>query len=206
MGIYLSAHPLDEYKIVLDNLCNTQCQELADVAALSDREDVIVGGIVTAVRTGFTKNGKPFGIVTIEDFGGSGELAIFGEEWGRQSGFFTIGASVYVVGKVVPRWQYNENSPKDLKVTSVEFLQTIKDKAIERITIQLTTDLLNDKIVTELTELVSEHPGKTKLFFQLRDSLGKHHVLTESTKHLVDVRHTLIDYIEQTEGLDYRIN
>ena len=206
VGIYLSAHPLDEYKIVLDNLCNTQCQELADVAALSDREDVIVGGIVTAVRTGFTKNGKPFGIVTIEDFGGSGELAIFGEEWGRQSGFFTIGASVYVVGKVVPRWQYNENSPKDLKVTSVEFLQTIKDKAIERITIQLTTDLLNDKIVTELTELVSEHPGKTKLFFQLRDSLGKHHVLTESTKHLVDVRHTLIDYIEQTEGLDYRIN
>ena len=133
-------------------------------------------------------------------------MAIFGEEWGRQSGFFTIGASVYVVGKVVPRWQYNENSPKDLKVTSVEFLQTIKDKAIERITIQLTTDLLNDKIVTELTELVSEHPGKTKLFFQLRDSLGKHHVLTESTKHLVDVRHTLIDYIEQTEGLDYRIN
>ena len=206
VGIYLSAHPLDEYKIVLDNLCNTQCQELADVAALSDREDVIVGGIVTAVRTGFTKNGKPFGIVTIEDFGGSGELAIFGEEWGRQSGFFTIGASVYVVGKVVPRWQYNENSPKDLKVTRVEFLQTIKDKAIERITIQLTTDLLNDKIVTELTELVSEHPGKTKLFFQLRDSLGKHHVLMESTKHLVDVRHTLIDYIEQTEGLDYRIN
>ncbi len=206
VGIYLSAHPLDEFRIVLENLCNTNCQELADVEALSDRDTVVLGGIVTAVRTGFTKTGKTFGIVTLEDFEGSGELALFGEEWASHSGFFTIGASVYVTGKVVPRWQYNENSPKDLKVSSVEFLQTIKDKNIDRITIQLTTDMLNDETVTELNEIICEYPGKTKLFFQLRDSLGKHHVLMESKKHQVDVRHKLIEFIEQTGGLDYKIN
>ena len=206
VGIYLSAHPLDEYKIVLDNLCNTKCQDLADVSALADREDVILGGIVTSIRTGFTKNGKPYGIVTLEDFEGLGELAIFGEEWGRFSGFFTMSASVYVTGKVVPRWKYNENSPMDLKVSNVEYLQTIKDRAIERITIQMTTDLLNDQVVEDLSEIVSEHPGKTKLFFQLRDSRGKHHVLMQSNNHTVDVRHQLIDYIEKCDGLDYKIN
>ena len=91
-------------------------------------------------------------------------------------------------------------------MTGVEFLQTVKEKAIDRITIQMTTDLLNDQIVTELGELVNEHPGKTKLFFQLRDSMGKHHVLLRSKNSMVDVRHALIDYIERTEALDYKIN
>jgi len=206
VGIYLSAHPLDEYRIVLDNLCNTRCQELADVDSLSDRDPVVLGGIVTGVRTGFTKTGKTFGIVTLEDFEGSGELPLFGEEWAKHSGFFTIGASVYVTGKIEPRWKYNENSPKDLRVSSVDFLQTIKDRAIDRITIQLTTDMLNEQTVAELSEIISEHPGKTKLFFQLRDSQGKHHVLMESKNRCVDVRYALINYIEQNDGLDYKIN
>jgi DNA polymerase-3 subunit alpha len=206
VGIYLSAHPLDEYKIVLDNLCNTKCQELADVDRLTDRDPVVLGGIVTAVRTGFTKNGKTFGIVTLEDFEGSGELALFGDDWGRHSGFFSIGASVYVTGKVQARWQFKEDGPKDLKVTGVEFLQSVKEKAIDRITIQLTTDLVDDGVVADLNEIICEHPGKTKLFFLLRDSQSRHHVLMRSQKHTVDIRHSLIDYIEQHEGLDYKIN
>ena len=206
VGIYLSAHPLDEYKIVLDNLCNTRCDELADVGNLAGREDVTIGGIVTSVRTGFTKTGKPFGIVTLEDFVGSGELALFGEAWGDKSGFFTVGASVYVTGKVKPRFSYNPDGPKDLGITGVEFLQTIKERAIDRITISLTSDLLDDQVVAELGELIEAHPGKTKLFFQLHDLTGKNHVLLKSTSKMVDVKSELIQYIEQSPALDYKIN
>ncbi len=206
VGIYLSAHPLDEFKIVLDNLCNTRCDELSDIGNLTGREDVTIGGIVTAVRTGFTKNGKPYGIVTLEDFVGSGELALFGETWGDKSGFFTIGASVYVTGKIRPRFSYNQDGPKDLGITSVEFLQTIKERAIDRITISLTTDLLDDQVVTELGELIAAHPGKTNLFFQLHDLTGKNHVLLKSTTKMVDVKSELIQFIEQTPALDYKIN
>ena len=206
VGIYLSAHPLDEYKIVLDNLCNTRCEELADIGNLTGREDITIGGIVTAVRTGFTKNGKPYGIVTLEDFEGSGELPLFGETWGDKSGFFTIGASVYITGKVRPRFTYNPDGPKDLGITGVEFLQTIKERAIDRITISLTTDLLDDQVVTELGELIAAHPGKTHLFFQLHDVSGKNHVLLKSTTKMVDVKSELIQFIEQTPALDYKIN
>ena len=206
VGIYLSAHPLDEFKIVLDNLCNTRCDELADIGKLTGREDVTIGGIVTAVRTGFTKNGKPFGIVTLEDFVGSGELPLFGETWGDKSGFFTIGASVYITGKIRPRFSYNPDGPKDLGITSVEFLQTIKERAIDRITISLTTDLLDDQVVTELGELIEAHPGKTNLFFQLHDLTGKNHVLLKSATKMVDVKSELIQFIEQTPALDYKIN
>ena len=85
-------------------------------------------------------------------------------------------------------------------------MQSVKEKAIDRITIQLTTDLLDDQIVAELHEIMAENPGKTTVFFQLRDSLGKHHVLLKSKTCKVDIRHSLIDYIEGVEALDYKIN
>ena len=206
MGIYLSAHPLDEYKIILDNLCNTRCVELADVAKLADREDVILGGIVTAVKTGFTKTGKPYGVVTLEDFDGSGELFMMGEEWGQRAGMFSIGASVYITGKVKSRFTYNDNGPKDLKIGGVEFLQTIKERALDRITISMVTDQLTDQIIADLTELINENPGSTKLFFQLRDSRGGSHVLLRSKREGVNIKHQLIDYIEHHEMLSYSIN
>ena len=208
VGIYLSAHPLDEYKIVLDNLCNAKCQELADrCAALSDRDDITLGGIVTGVQTRFSaKTNKPWGIVTLEDFDGSGELVLFGDDWLNLNGKFIEGAAVYITAKMVPRFRFQEDSPLDFKVTNVELLQTVKEKTIDRITITLNTDKLDDRIVNELGELIAEHPGRTKLFFQLRDSTGKYHVLLESRKNMIDVKHNLIDYINRTEALEYKIN
>lgn len=204
VGIYLSAHPLDEYKIVLDNLCNTHCSELADVSALSGRESVVIGGIVTAIKSKFTKTGKPCGFVTIEDFAGSGELAMFGEEWGRWSGMFKEGCAVYITAKCQQR--YRDSKFFDLRIQNIEYLQTIKDKAIDRITISLSADLLDEKVVEELNEIICDNPGQTKLFFRLHDSRGKKHVLLRSQNRTVDVKRNLIAYIEQTPALDYKIN
>ena len=206
VGIYLSAHPLDEYKIILDNLCNARCLELADRgAALRDREDVTFGGIVTAVQTRYGRDNKQWGLVTIEDFEGSGELALFGDDWFNLSGKFYIGASLYITGKMRSRF-YNSDQ-KELKIVNVELLQSVKEKMLDSITISLVSDELDEQIVAELNELITESPGKTKLFFQLRDSLGKNHVLLRSPKIGLDVRHTLIDYIESHPNvMDYKIN
>ena len=88
----------------------------------------------------------------------------------------------------------------------IEYLQTIKDKAIDKITISLTTDLLNDEIVMELNELLTSSPGKTQLYFLLHDSSGKKHVLLRSETKMIDVRNNLIQYIEKTDALSYKIN
>ena len=205
VGIYLSAHPLDEYRIVLDNLCNTRCAELADRgAALVDREEVTLGGIVTGVQSRFGKNNNPWGIITLEDFEGSGELVLFGKDWVDMNGKFIEGAAVYVTGKMAPRFQYSEQ--KELKVTNVELLQDVKEKAIGKITISLASNLLNEQIVEELSELISSSPGKTELYFLLHDGSGKQHVLLRSGSKTVDVKTSLIQYIENTEALSYKIN
>ncbi len=205
VGIYLSAHPLDEYKIILDNLCNAKCADLADRGiALHDRDDVTMGGIVTGKQLKFGKNNKPWGIVTLEDFDGPGELMLFGEDWLNLNGKFIEGAAVYITAKMQSR--FSNSDQKELRVLNVELLQSVKEKAVDRITISLVTDLLDEQIVADLNEIISSNPGKTKLFFQLRDSSGKNHVLLHSKSTGVDVRHTLIDYIEKHEMLDYQIN
>ena len=204
VGIYLSAHPLDEYRIVLDNLCNTRCQELTDISSIKDRQEIALGGIVTAVRSRFDKRGNPCGFVTIEDFDGSGELALFGEDWGRWNGMFTEGASIFITARLQPR--FRDSKQMELKVQNMEYLQTVKDKSIDRITISLTTDQLDEQVVADLSQLIGENPGKTKVFFQLRDSHGRHHVLLRSKNSQVDVRHTLINFINQHEAIDYKIN
>ena len=90
VGIYLSAHPLDEYAVVLENVCNVHMDELADLVPLQNR-DLILGGIVTGVREGYTKNGKPYGIAKVEDYSGVAEFAFFGNEWVEKKNFFSEG-------------------------------------------------------------------------------------------------------------------
>ena len=204
VGIYLSAHPLDEYKIVLDKLCNTQCADLSDFSKMGGKEDIIIGGIVTDIKDKFTKTGKPCGFVTIEDFKGSGELAMFGEDWGRWSGMFKPGCTVYITAKLKPR--FRDSNMLDLKIQNIEYLQSIKDKAIDSLTISISTDYLNSETAEELKELLTRYPGTTKLLFNVIDPKTKHQVLLKSNNTGIDLRQNLISYIEQHDGLDYKIN
>lgn len=204
VGIYLSAHPLDEYKIVLDKLCNTQCADLSDFSKMGGKEDIIIGGIVTDIKDKFTKTGKPCGFVTIEDFKGSGELAMFGEDWGRWSGMFKPGCTVYITAKLKPR--FRDSNMLDLKIQNIEYLQSIKDKAIDSLTISISTDYLTSETAEELKELLTRYPGTTKLLFNVIDPKTKHQVLLKSNNTGIDLRQNLISYIEQHDGLDYKIN
>ena len=90
IGIYISGHPLDAYKIIIDKVCTTRMTEVTDVTPLAN-QDITFGGIVTKIHEGQTKNGKPFGRVTMEDYSGAGEFALFGESWAKLSGYFKTG-------------------------------------------------------------------------------------------------------------------
>ena len=85
IGIYISGHPLDEYSIILEDVCTNALADLEDLTPLANR-DISFGGIVTAVKEGQTRNGKPYGIVKMEDFSGGGEIPLFGDEWARLRG------------------------------------------------------------------------------------------------------------------------
>ena len=204
VGIYLSAHPLDDFSIVLKNLCNTHCNELDDKEELLKKEEVIFGGIVTGVKDRYTKTGKPMGIVNIEDFEGSGELAFFGEEWGKWRGMFVEGSTVFVRCKFSQR--YANSQYIDMRVNDVQYLQTVRDNAIERFTITIDREAIDDSVVNDIATLVADRPGKTELYFQIVDREHNANLLLRSSSKAITLDRSLLQYIESNSHMSYRVN
>ena len=204
VGIYLSAHPLDEYDIVLNHMCNTHCQELDDKEALLKKQEILLGGIVTAVKSKFTKTGKPCGFVTLEDFEGSGELALFGEDWGHWQGMLTEGCSVLIKAKCSKRFE--TSTFIDFKIADIQYLQTVKEQRIERITITIDADKFYDTTASDLATLLRDSPGTTAVFVQIHEPGEKTHVMLRSKSVSVNLKHELTQFIDSNEGMNYHIN
>ena len=204
VGIYLSAHPLDDYSIILNSMCNTHCSEIKDKLALSKKENVIFAGFVTNIKSAMTKRNTPCGFVTIEDFEGSGELALFGEDWAQWRGMFTEGAMLYIMGKCQSR--YGNDQYLDLKISSVEFLQTVKEKRIERFTIAVDSDVIDDTFVNELQTILEKEEGPTQLYLQIRDVDTKTNVMLRAQNRTIGVSRDLVHFIEQNPRMRYSIN
>ena len=209
VGIYLSAHPLDDYAVVLNKLCNLHCSEIgrdADKKRLAKFATLSFGGMVTGVVSRWSaKTNKPFGFVTIEDFEGAGELALFNDEWVKWQHMFKEGYTVYVTAKCVQRFRDNADI-LDIRIQSVDFLSDVKDKYIEKLTIAVNTSVLDETQMNDLATVVKNNPGRIPLYFQVYDAERKRDVLLASRGNEVDVNASLISYIESCPALTYMLN
>ena len=215
VGIYLSAHPLDEYSVVLNSMCNLRCDQLTrdmDKQELAKTAELTFGGIVSSVTSRFTKNDKPFGIVTIEDFNGQGELALFGDEWTKWQHMLKEEYIVYITATMRQRFANAPNS-LELVIKSVEFMNDVKDKRIERFTIYIDSTLLHNSRMNDLEVLLKSNPGNVPLYFNIHDSehntdltLLSHNTTIDPSKKLLNFLDDLNNETEEHETVRYAIN
>ena len=208
VGIYLSAHPLDEFSVILNDLCNTKCKEIgrnADKAELAKRQEITFGGIVTSVvERRSAKTNKPFSFVTIEDFDSAGELALFGSDWENWSGLLKEDYTVYITATCQQR--FRNSDMYELRIKNVEQLYDVKDKRIEKLTISIDASKVDETLVSELASIIDKHPGKTQLYLQLRDAVPQNNITLRSSLKTVDVDRKLLMFIESNKDMEYRIN
>ena len=206
VGIYLSAHPLDDHAVVLKNLCNKQCVDLgadADKEELAKLDVVTVGGIVTGLREGFTKRGTPFGIVTIEDYGGAGEIAFF-DDWAQWRGMFMEGSSLFI--KIKYEKKYPTSTYISSKVQSVEYLADVRDKLIRKLTLVINVDDFTELDATELVDEIEESKGDVELDIQCHSVKLMRPVNLVSRTRRVGISKTLMDFLDSKSSIEYRIN
>jgi DNA polymerase-3 subunit alpha len=202
VGIYLSAHPLDEFRIILEHVCNVRMVDLTNLTPLQNR-DLILGGIVTGCREGYTKNGKPYGIAKVEDYSGSYEFAFFGNEWLEKKNYFNIGMFLFMKGKCQPRqWKQDEY---EVKISTVELLPDVKEEVIEKLTVSLPLVEVNDEFIEEFSSLVKAHPGTVTLNFYLKDDDGQH-IGLKSSNCKINLHKEIIAYLKSQSMLSYKIN
>lgn len=203
IGIYLSAHPLDEYAIILKHVCNTNALSLEDKESLVGK-DITFGGMITTVRKGITRNGNPYGIAKLEDFTGSIELPLFGEDWVKFQGYMDEGMFLYISAKCQPRqWKPEEI---EIKINTIQLLPDVKDELIEKLTLYIPLNKLDSTLVADLAALIKREKGNTELYFTITDREEKSKVDLFARPYKINVGKDLMNYLNEHEEIAVQIN
>ena len=203
IGIYLSAHPLDEYAIILKHVCNTNALSLEDKESLVGK-DITFGGMITTVRKGITRNGNPYGIAKLEDFTGSIELPLFGEDWVKFQGYMDEGMFLYISAKCQPRqWKPEEI---EIKINTIQLLPDVKDELIEKLTLYIPLNKLDSTLVADLAALIKGEKGNTELYFTITDREEKSKVDLFARPYKINVGKDLMNYLNEHEEIAVQIN
>ena len=209
VGIYLSAHPLDDYEVVLKHCCNTACTTLAGRSTRLDElaklQEITFGGIITAVNERFSsKTNKPFAIINIEDYNGTGEFSLFDEEWTRWSGMLKNGYSVRVTAKCEERYQ--GSGMFRMAIKKIEFLEDVKQHGIERFIVTVDSACVDDTLTNELLTTLKESAGATPLYIRLHHTETNSQMLLRAGKQGVHITKQLLNQIEALEHVSYDVS
>ena len=196
IGLYLSAHPLDEYAVIIRHMCKTQLSELDNLEAFRGQE-IAVAGMVVGVQNLMTKTGKPWGKFTLEDYNGTREFALFGKDYENFRKFLFTDYFLFVRAKVQPR-PYNDRE-LELKILSMVQLQEMRDTMIKEIHVRLAIEEITNDLIRELTEKVRESEGSTLLHLNLYDREAQVGLNFYSKSYRVSLTSGLVSYLDDND-------
>ena len=202
VGVYISGHPLDDYRLEIDSFCNG-CS-VRDLNNIDDNKgkDLSIAGIITSAEHRTTKNGKPFGTFEIEDYTESSKQFVFGENYLRFKHLFTIGTFVFINGKVGPR-KWGEGL--EFGMSSMELLADVKEKRTKSLVLSVEQSDLTDMIIDDLYTVIADHTGNCQLKFVLRDHKSKTSLKMPSRNMKVEINKQLIDSLNEMEIFDCKL-
>ncbi|MCU0417069.1 MAG: DNA polymerase III subunit alpha [Cytophagaceae bacterium] len=199
VGFYISGHPLDQFKLDIDSFCTITLDKVMETR----NKDVSVAGIISKVTLRQSKNGKPFALFSVEDYNGSLDLALFGEDYLKFSHFLIVGTFIFMRGMVVNRFGKEEY---EFKPTYMQLLADVRSKMCKSVTLQIDLDTITPIAIQEMDDLVQGHPGNCNLYVQLAAKSGQVQVKTFARKYRVDPNNQFITDLAKLEGVSYKIN
>ena len=189
VGMYLSAHPLDPFYIEIEYGCNTRIKDLKEKSDLLDKE-LSFGGIVVGYDVKPSKRGTNYGILKIEDYSGTAEFFLFGNNFINFGKYGVVGTPIMVRGA----YQKNKfNGRVDFNISSIELLENVKGKLLKSITVQLPETVINNSLVGTFKSFMTQSTeNRGDLYFVICDEHNHRNVQLLSrfkipiTRHLVD--------------------
>ena len=165
IGLYLSAHPLDDYKVIIRNMCKTQVGDLDHLDELKGKE-IAVAGMVVAVQNLTTKTGKPWGKFKLEDYNGTHEFALFGKDYENFRKYLFSDYFLFIRGRVQPR-PYNDQE-LEFRITSMMQLSELQE-AVKEVHVQLAVEEITRDLIARMGRSVKEAKGNTLLRLNVYD-------------------------------------
>ncbi len=203
IGIFLSAHPLDDYKFEIESFCNVSLAELTDLNKFLNKE-VTMAGMVTEARKGTTKTGKPFGSLTIQDYTDSYRFMMFDKDYVEFSKYFTPGYFVMIKGMVQKR-RFNEDE-LEIRISTIRLLTSVREELVKSLSLLVSIDMINDTFIDKLKLLSEENKGTTELKFVVFDPVSKIKLHLFSRALTIDVSNEFLKYINSIPGIKLKVN
>ncbi|WP_108804967.1 DNA polymerase III subunit alpha [Aquimarina sp. Aq107] len=207
VGIYLSGHPLDDFKYEMKYFCNGNLLNFADLENNLNRE-ISFGGVITGVEHRTSKNGKGWATFTIEDYNTAHEFRIFGEDYLKHRPFLVQSTFVYAKAFIKEGWVNRDTGKKGdprIQFNSFQLLHDVMETYARKLTIQLDINDLSDKRIDGLKELLTEHSGNHTLNFVIFEMAEKLKLHMPSRKQKVNISPELLTALEN-DSVYYKLN
>ena len=224
IGIFLSGHPLDDYRFELDKFCQHKVKDisiinkvrsgdsneeiLAEFEGLKNRE-LVVGGLVGIASQRITKTGRPFGTFTFEDYDDSCEIALFGEDFLKFKQFLTEGYFLQIRGKVGLR--YGKEGDWEFKITSIDLLSGLRDKLTKSLTLLFPIESVDTNLMDKIAYILEENKEisenqNCKLNFEVYDREKGLRLDLPSKNLKINPNNQFLTQIQRLNVVDYRLN
>jgi DNA polymerase-3 subunit alpha len=201
VGFYISGHPLDEFRIELESFCTCTLDKLFDEA--NQGREITVGGIVTTKQLRQSKNGNPFVIFKLEDYNGTVEMSLFGEDFVRMGNYIEEGLFLHVKGKLQNRWN---SDTFEFRPNFIQLLTEVRTKYSKELCVQLDLKLINNEFVAKIADLVKTYPGSCNLVLRVTDDEDRIDVSMLSRPFKISPVNELLKELDAMDGVGYRLN
>lgn len=203
IGIYLSSHPLDDFKLEINTFATSTLADLQNLRDYLDR-DVVVAGMIIDTKNGIGKNGKPYGSFTLQDYSDSFRFMLFDKDYIENSKFLTIGYYLLVKGRVQKR-RFKDDE-LEFSIKKINLLSSVKDELIKSVTLKIDPENINNEMINELKELINENKGDTEIKFLFIDKEDKISLPMFSRSCRIRLNNELISYLDDHPGIEYKVN
>lgn len=202
VGIYLSSHPLDDYRILIEKYCSNTVSELDDLSSMRER-DFTVAGMVTSAQYLTTKTGKPYGRFTIEDFGGSHTFTLWSKDWETFHSFCFEQNSILIKGRV----QMSRFRPGEMEIVikSMKSLAEVMESDIRELVVTVPVQDLSTGFITDLSSTAAASAGQVSLLFHIFDPESGVKVALRTRTPKIELNAQVVGLLDDY-GFKYRIN
>ena len=200
VGIYLSGHPLDDYKHTLSNFCNAAIGDFQDLSTLVNRE-FSMGGVVTAAQHFVARNGKGWGSLTLEDYNDTHEFRLYGEEYLKFKHFFNPNEFLFIRVSVREGWVNRDTQQQGeprIQFQQVMLLQDVLSQLAKKLTLNIRQEDITPELTQKLKGLIDAHPGDKPVQVVVFDQEEEVKLHLSSRRLKVDVQPQLLDALAES--------
>ena len=206
VGMYLSAHPLDEYYVFMNYVCNLKLDELSR-GEMQDDKSYVLGCMVREVKEMTSQKGDLWAIVTFEDYESTYDIRFFSREYAQWGGFLKKGNFLSLRGRYLPRSRWKPDE-KTFVVQQINLLSQDAAEAVEKLQISVPLYDIDELFVDEFVNQMTTHPGKVSLYMQVYDDRSQPRLMTRlySIKYKVNLTKELMEYLESIPSVKIKVN